>query len=66
MSILGVMLCHLRWHITQNVRLSDSFWNFHWSKRIFQNCVSDIIIVIKGRLMLLDNLKFLKMKMKLT
>ena len=57
MAILAVMLCHLRWYITQKVRLSSSFWDFHLSK---QNCVSNTIIVTEGRLMLLDNLKFLE------
>lgn len=55
MAILAVMLCHLRWYVTQKVRLSSSFWNFHLSK---QNCVSNTIIVIEGRLMLLDTLTF--------
>lgn len=48
----------LRQHITQNVRLSITFWNFHLSKHIFQNFVSSII-AIKGRLTLLSNLKSL-------
>lgn len=63
MAILAVMLCHLRWYITQKVRLSSSFWDFHLSK---QNCVSNTIIVTEGRLMLLDNLKFLESEVDIT
>ena len=50
-------------HITQKVRLSSSFWNFHLSK---QNCVSNTIIVIEGRLMFLDTLKFLESAVDIT
>lgn len=63
MAILAVMLCHLRWYITQKVRLLSSFWDFHLSK---QNCVSNTIIVTEGRLMLLDNLKFLESEVDIT
>ena len=62
-AILAIMLCHLRWYITQKLRLSSSFWNFHLSK---QNCVSNTIIVIEGRLMLLDTLKFLGSEVDIT
>ena len=53
-AILDVTLS-FRENITQNLRLSILFWNFHLNKHIFQNFVSNINILIKGRLMLFYN-----------